>query len=190
MNSVATSGPAAAVIAANVPFQAIRTDGRAVEAHGVALRRLHPHAVPLGDQRQPCAAVPRPVPHVEHEDRRFRLALGDGGRDHAIGDAHAAAEVLVAGHARTSRPGRVDSAVHGVATARVRAMSPPLPGSEVIVPHCSPASALKHGHRPRARLVVGNLAARVAADEFRDLLRARVRAVAFSFDEGGDVHRQ
>ena len=38
-------------------------------------------------------------------------------------------------------PGRLEAAVRGVATARVRAMSPPLPGSDVIVPHCSPAIA-------------------------------------------------
>ena len=30
----------------------------------------------------------------------------------------------------------------GVAVALVRPMSPPLPGSDVIVPHCSPAAAL------------------------------------------------
>jgi len=29
----------------------------------------------------------------------------------------------------------------GVAVERVRLMSPPLPGSDVIVPHCSPAAA-------------------------------------------------
>ena len=31
---------------------------------------------------------------------------------------------------------------NGDAVERVRLMSPPLPGSEVIVPHCSPATAL------------------------------------------------
>ena len=32
----------------------------------------------------------------------------------------------------------------GVAFARVRPMSPPLPGSDVIVPHCSPSAALSN----------------------------------------------
>ena len=35
-----------------------------------------------------------------------------------------------------------DSSSVGVAVALVRPMSPPLPGSDVIVPHCSPAAAL------------------------------------------------
>ena len=44
-------------------------------------------------------------------------------------------------------PARNASASSGAATARVRLMSPPLPGSEVIVPHWSPATALANTAR-------------------------------------------
>ena len=40
------------------------------------------------------------------------------------------------------RPTMNGSPSAGVAVDRVRLMSPPLPGSDVIVPHCSPAAAL------------------------------------------------
>ena len=97
MNSVATSGPAARVIGVE----------RAVPGHaaptGAPSRRmawLCVAAMPMPSHSamscEPGAAVPRPVADVEDEDRRDRLTLRDRGRDHAVGDAGAAAEVLVA----------------------------------------------------------------------------------------------
>ena len=112
------------------------------EPHGVALRRGHPHAVPLGGQREAGASVPRSVSDVEHEDRRVGLSFGDRGRDHPVRDPEPASEVLVAGDG--VRPASQERFVHRWAWRSLACwlMSPPLPGSDVIVPHCSPAAAL------------------------------------------------
>ena len=129
------------------PSQASRTAGAPVEAHGVALGGGHAHAVPLGDQ----LAARRVPSHGRSRTSSTKIVgssspSGDGRRDHAVGDARAAAEVLVAGDA-VRRPGEERlSPSMGVGHRPGPAMSPPLPGSEVIVPHCSPASgAGEHG---------------------------------------------
>ena len=76
MNIVATNAPAPPVIVAQRTLSSEPHTRRPVEAHRVALRRRHAHAVPLGDQRHARRAVPGPIAHVEHEDRRPVLSCG------------------------------------------------------------------------------------------------------------------
>ena len=54
----------------------------------------------------------------------------------------------------------------GLPTALVRAMSPPLPGSDVMVPHCSPAAALAKTAR-RCSSHAGWAASGLASQKFR-----------------------
>ena len=62
----------------------------------MALRGGHAGAVPLGEEIESGAAVPRAVADVEHEDRRVGLTGGDRRGHHSVGDPEPAPEVLVA----------------------------------------------------------------------------------------------
>ena len=46
------------------------------------------------------------------------------------------------------------------------------------------------GHGEGAGLIVGDFAGGVAADELGDFVGVEFRAVAFAFDESGDVHAE
>ena len=143
---MATSGPAAEVSEANGPFQAIRTEG-----------------APSRRMAWLCVAF---IPMPSHSAISASPALPSHGRSRTsntknIGSVSPSGTAVVIMRSVMPMPlpkclspvtayvapGRLDSAAHGVATERVRAMSPPLPGSEVIVPHCSPAIALANTAR-------------------------------------------
>ena len=114
MNSVATSGPAARVIASSLPSHAMRTAG----TPSSRMAWLCVAAMPMPSH---SAISSRPAVPSHGRSRTSstkivgsRLAVGDGGRHHPIGDAHAAAEVLVAGDA-VGAAGQERLAVDGAA---------------------------------------------------------------------------
>ena len=122
-----------------------------LQARGVALRRGHARSVPFrGDGDRSAPPTSRGRAHVDEERPTVRLVVGQRGREHVVADAEAAAEVLVAGQRGTPRRVCRRLAVaspSGSARVRVRMMSPPLPGSDVIVPHCRPPTAVANTAR-------------------------------------------
>ena len=143
VNTLETSGAAASVRSSSGPSQARRIAGHA--SSRIAWLWVAAMPMPSHSAISRSPAVPS---HGRSRTSRTKsvgcvLAVGDRGRDHERRDARAAAEVLVAADAvggAGQRHRRTDPS--GVACALVRRMSPPLPGSEVIVPHCAPSAAV------------------------------------------------
>ena len=141
VNIVATNGPAARMIGSSPPFHASRTAG-----------------APSSRMAWLCVAA---IPMPSHSAVKLRPALPSHGRPptsstKTVGsDSPSGIAVVIIRSVIPNplpkclspvtaydRPARNGCASVGVAIDRVRAMSPPLPGSDVIVPHCSPAAAL------------------------------------------------